>query len=788
MWERAGSNVAIPVRESGEALGQERERMRRNLSQMRQTAAGGRKIIAETRALIAVADALATTCWLQRTIEVPASAPAARDCPVVKARSGFPAPTMPNGPIAARAAFEREVSGRFGVMPNFFCSASAAPGLIEELWAFARSAYIDNPLPSLFKERLFVHLSRFCEARYCIVRHVGFLIGEGRPAGDPKVRPETIEQVIELLRRPVPDANELAGVFARLESHGELSDIPAPGTRAEYDLFDALTVMFLEPRKWERAGEAVRRAVGDGKFEILTAFLAFVRTAHYWTETHPRLAIEPDMLAVLEKHDRLARLLFDPSEAEPAKAGEVLRQTLAELKDTKASLREGQERLAAIVQSSDDAIISKDLDGIITSWNKGAERLFGYLAEEAIGKPVAILAPPERGAEDYAILESVRRGDRIHNYETVRRRKDGSLIDVSLNVSPVRDARGNVIGASKIARDITERKRERELLRRQADLLDQSHDAIFTWKIGGGIVYWSKGAERLYKYTAKEAIGRSSHELLRTRSPVPMQEIEWQIVREGSWYGELTHTTRDGRTVVVESRHVRVQYSGEPYVLETNRDITERKAQEEYAHLLTREVNHRVKNILNVVSAIAHRTAAKNPQDFVERFSERIQALSANQDLLIRNEWKGVDVKDLVRAQLAHFASLIGLRITVRGPRLRLKPESAQAIGLALHELATNAGKYGALSTNEGRVDIQWQAAANMFTISWAENDGPPVVAPTRRGFGSTVITTMAKYSLGGEVAIYYAPSGLMWQLTCPAANALEPQERERNQDKGRSS
>jgi two-component sensor histidine kinase len=190
-----------------------------------------------------------------------------------------------------------------------------------------------------------------------------------------------------------------------------------------------------------------------------------------------------------------------------------------------------------------------------------------------------------------------------------------------------------------------------------------------------------------------------------------------------------------------------------------------------------REVNHRAKNMLSVVSAIAHRTAAKNPQDFVERFSQRIQALSANQDLLIRNEWKGADVEDLVRAQLAHFASIIGSRIVVRGPRLRLKPESAQAIGLALHELATNAWKYGALSTNKGRVHIWWQAAANMFTMSWAENEGPPVVAPTRRGFGSTVINTMAKYSLGGEVAIYYAPSGLMWQLTCPAANALEPEK-----------
>jgi hypothetical protein len=145
----------------------------------------------------------------------------------------------PDDAIDTRAAFEREVRGCFGVLPNFFCSASAAPGLIEELWAFAKSAYIDSPLPSLFKERLFVHLSRFCEVRYCIVRHVGFLIGQGRPAGDPKVRPETIEQVITLLQRPVQGANGLAAVFARLESYKEAKNIPAPDTQAEYDLFEA---------------------------------------------------------------------------------------------------------------------------------------------------------------------------------------------------------------------------------------------------------------------------------------------------------------------------------------------------------------------------------------------------------------------------------------------------------------------------------------------------------------------------------------------------------------------
>jgi len=517
---------------------------------------------------------------------------------------------------------------------------------------------------------------------------------------------------------------------------------------------------------------------------------AYRRSEIRAVQSTPLVARSGRLLGMISTHWRKPHR---PTERELRPLDVLARQAadLIERNEVEAALRESREQfrwLAAIVQSSDDAIISKDLNGIITSWNKGAERLFGYSAEDTIGKSITILIPPERLHEEHTILGRIRGGNRIEHYETVRRRKDGSLIDISLTISPVRDAEGNVVGASKIARDITERKKELELLQRQADLLDQSHDAIFTWKIGGGIVYWSKGAERLYEYTAEEAIGRVSHELLRTRSPIALQEVESQIAREGSWYGELTHTTRHGRTVVVESRHVRVEYSGEIYALETNRDVTERKAHEQYVHLLTREVNHRAKNMLSVVDAMARQTAAKSPEDFVKRFSERIHALSASHDLLIRNEWKGVDIEDLVRAQLALFASLIDSRIAVRGPRLRLKAGSAQAIGLALHELATNAGKYGALSTNNGRVDIWWQAAADMFTMSWTENDGPPVVAPTRQGFGSTVISTMAKHSLSGEVAIYYARSGLMWQLTCPAANALEPQEREPNQDKSRSS
>jgi len=129
--------------------------------------------------------------------------------------------------------FPAEVRSRFGILPNFFRTAASAPGLIEELWGFAKSAYLDSPLPSLFKERLFVHLSRFCGIRYCIVRHVGFLVGQGRPAGDGSVRPESIEQVIALLRRPVPDAAQLDNSLALLGRMASAVAIPEPEAEPE---------------------------------------------------------------------------------------------------------------------------------------------------------------------------------------------------------------------------------------------------------------------------------------------------------------------------------------------------------------------------------------------------------------------------------------------------------------------------------------------------------------------------------------------------------------------------
>jgi len=212
-------------------------------------------------------------------------------------------------------AFQAKVKSRFGMMPAFFGSATAAPELIEQLWAFAEGSYLDNPLPSLFKERVFVYLSRFCEVRYCVVRHVGFLLGSGRPAGDGRVPPQSVEAAIKLLRRPVATAERLAASLTRLDAGGRIPAWPAPGSTAEDDLFNCLTAVFLTPARCEPVTAALRRALGDRDFEFLIGFLAFIRAAHFWTLLHPEIEIEQDMIELMRGHQALADLLLHDSES-----------------------------------------------------------------------------------------------------------------------------------------------------------------------------------------------------------------------------------------------------------------------------------------------------------------------------------------------------------------------------------------------------------------------------------------------------------------------------------------
>jgi Histidine kinase len=238
-----------------------------------------------------------------------------------------------NAHKAAQEAFEREVAARFGLVPNFFRSAPDAPFVVHELWKFAKSAYLDAPIPTLLKERLFVYLSRFCEVRYCVTRHCGFLLGLGRSAGDPNAHPMTITQVIRLLKRPVANEELVAETLTRLEAIAEPIDWPPAETSHDDDLFTAATVLFLQPARAARAKRALRIALGGEKFELLIGLLTFIRSAHYWTLMHPELELEDDLKELLRQHEELAQLVSEDKEAGQCEMGTRLFEELEALRD-----------------------------------------------------------------------------------------------------------------------------------------------------------------------------------------------------------------------------------------------------------------------------------------------------------------------------------------------------------------------------------------------------------------------------------------------------------------------
>ena len=307
--------------------------------------------------------------------------------------------------------------------------------------------------------------------------------------------------------------------------------------------------------------------------------------------------------------------------------------------------------LAAIIESSDDAIVSKNLESIVTSWNTGAERLFGYKAEEIIGKPITILFPEDRKDEEERILARIRQGERVEHFESTRQRKDGSLVEVSLTISPIKDAQGRIVGASKIARDITRHKE----------------------------------AERLQR-------------------------------------------------------------------------------------LLVHELNHRVKNILATVQAVARQTFnSRQSGDTVRQtFEARLLALSKAHDLLTRENWDGASLSQVVAEVLSPYHRD---RFETGGPDVRLTPKMALALTLALHELATNAAKYGALSAPSGRIAITWRVQADdppHLILRWQERGGPLVSPPEQKGFGSRLIERSLALELGGDVKITYDLAGVVCEVKAP--------------------
>jgi PAS domain S-box-containing protein len=477
---------------------------------------------------------------------------------------------------------------------------------------------------------------------------------------EPYQPDERALQRLDVLARQAADLIELSRTEIESQSEHEAVGIQLGSERAER-LASLLKLSYEPMFVWQLNGSiefwntgaerlygfATEEATGRSSHALLqtkfpvefTELISQLKNKRYWSGELRHICKDGREVTVESRQ----QLLSDGTVIE-------VNHDVTERKQTEAALRKSEQHLrwlASIVASSDDAIISKNLDGIITSWNGGAERMYGYTAEEAIGQPITIVIPKDRQQEEREISARIKCGEHIDHFETVRRCKHGRLVAVSLSVSPIKDADGKIVGASKIARDITERKR--------------SDACIAT---------------------------------------------------------------------------------------------------------LAREAEHRTKNVLATVQATVNLSHSDTPDGLKQAIEGRIQALANVHGLLVKARWAGAELSGIVAQELAPYRGRDEARARIDGPDVLLEPNMAQAIAVTLHELATNAAKYGALSVPNGQVKVTWsRAPTGQLMMRWTESGGPPPKKPTREGFGTHVIGRMIREQLKGEMHLDWLAEGLACKI-----------------------
>ena len=350
-----------------------------------------------------------------------------------------------NSPSAAR--IRAEIEQKMGFCPSFFLQAPESPELTEGLWRHAQAAYLDNPIPIRLKEKLFAYLSRFCTTPHCIARHCAFLLGAGRMAGGAQGEPLDADAVLELLKRPLPTDREMKARLRELVgTDGPLNDWPAEGSDLESTVLVCAVVTFLRRDGHERCEAELRRVLGTTHYNHLVMLLAFIHTAHFWTETHPDMPLEEDVQQVLKEQRTLAEWLG----SYPATIAEELKRGPRETES-----REDGAHLRALFDSAPEAIMTISDQGSIESLNLAAEKLFGYSARDLVGQNIEILMPQRPGAF----------GGR---YEWLATRRDGSSFPAHLTVSELKvDGRRTYAG---FIRDMTEHRQLEEQFRHSQKL------------------------------------------------------------------------------------------------------------------------------------------------------------------------------------------------------------------------------------------------------------------------------------------------------------------------------
>jgi PAS domain S-box-containing protein len=451
------------------------------------------------------------------------------------------------------------------------------------------------------------------------------------------------------------------------------------------------------------------------------------------------------------------------------------------------ALRESEERYKGIFQNAQIGISIADLNGQFRSCNPAYSEMHGYTAEELRGLSYDDVVHPEDRARHSAAIARLQRQETA-SLEISNKclAKGGKVLWVHKRVSLLRDELGRPTHIIGLVSDVTAQRRAEETLRESERRLQfvAERAAVGYWyrDIKADTIEWTALCKKLFGIPdeAPMSYGRFLEALHPEDRERAQQAIKAHFDGGEEYDVEYRALWPNGTIRWIQVKGSATFRNGEPlHMAGIALDITERKRHEEQIRLLMQEVNHRSKNMLTIVQAIARQTAATGQGDFLPRFNDRICALALSQDLLVQTEWKGVDLFTLIRSQLAYFKHIIGDRILLKGPALLVSASAAQTLGMILHELATNAGKYGALSNEDGRILIGWDVSADekgaeCFIVSWREAGGPAIGAPSGSGFGTVVIRTMAEDSLHAKVEIAYPATGLTWRLQCPAEEVIE--------------
>jgi PAS domain S-box-containing protein len=467
-----------------------------------------------------------------------------------------------------------------------------------------------------------------------------------------------------------------------------------------------------------------------------------------------------------------------------AVAGLVLAALFAARRQHAASLEASERRLRSILAATN--VVAWEVD--VTKDTEPATPPAG-ITSQAEGSPVADPAPaatsihPDDRDRVLAEFQAALRGDTLgYRAEFRVLPDDGGVRWISSEGTVLRAADGQPLRMLGINHDITARRNTEEALRENEERM---RVAARVANIG----FWVLDLATQQVRGTPEYFGLFG--LPPSDEPVPVETLRALYLPEdrARIISMMEHSIATGKPLAQDRRiklpdgrlrwlHIvsdtRRDADGRPVArYGATFDITERKDSEEHIKLLMREVNHRAKNLLAVVHVMARHTAGDvEPKVFAARFGDRLVGLAASHDLLVKSDWKGADVADLVRSQLMHFGDVIGTRITLDGPALSLKPAAAQTVGMALHELATNAAKYGALSRTQGSIRVEWgitnEPNGTCLRLLWVERGGPAIETPIKQGFGHTVMVDMVKHALDADVRLEYQPSGAVWELVAP--------------------